>query len=202
MKLQRMILGGVISAICIGSLAACGSDDADQHSSDAVDLQSAPENVRWESVSGVLTPVESDDGPKHSGAVKAGWAHTPQGAVMAAINTQVAMATADDDTWPEVSRTLLADGAGRDQWAQGRSLMTVAGTVKNPATFEGFRIADYNDEVTTIVLAIDYPSIGLTATPVQVTWQEDWKTVVPTQDQVIDPQRISSIDGFTKFSAD
>lgn len=80
--------------------------------------------------------------------------------------------------------------------------MTVAGTVKNPATFEGFRIADYNDEVTTIVLAIDYPSIGLTATPVQVTWQEDWKTVVPTQDQVIDPQRISSIDGFTKFSAD
>lgn len=206
MRTKQLSLMGMCFAVVATLLVACGGGDSDSDGSApesaAPDLQAAPADAKWESVAGIKTPVETADGPRQGGKVPSGFEHTPQGAVVAAINAQVAMATADDDTWPEVSKVMLVDGPGRDQWAQGRSLMTVSGTVKDPAKFKGFRIADYKDELTTMVLAVEYPGVGLTAVPVQVTWQNDWKAVLPTQQQAVQPKPIKSMDGFTDFSAE
>lgn len=189
-------------------LTGCSSDDetAPTETTEAVapDLTSAPADAHWQPVSGITVPVKSADGPDSSDPVYHGYAHTPQGAVLAAINGQVAMAIADDTKWDEVSTTLLAPGQGRDQWAQGRALVSVApGAVQtNPATFQGFKITEFSDDRTQVLLAADYPGVGLTVYPVQLIWQNDWKIVVPTLGAAPDLTRLGSLEGFTPFSAD
>lgn len=178
--------------------AGCSKQEEPQES------MPAPAETTWQSVAGIFAPVESADGPFHDSPVLHGYARTPQGAAVAAINGQIAMATSDDDHWPQVSRMLLAPGEGRDQWAQGRSLVSIApGTVQqHPATIEGFRVSDYSEDKATVVVAANYPGTGLAAYPVQVEWiADDWKIVVPTQDNAVDMTELDTLDGFVPFAA-
>ncbi len=186
------------------AITACSSAEEEQsvetQAEESVDLAKAPD-ASWEEVAGIPAPVDSTDGPENSTPVPHGYTHTPQGAVQAAILGQVWMATADDETWPEVSSIMTAPGQGRDQWAQGRSLITVSGEVDNPPQFKGFYISDYDENNAQVVLATEYPDVGLTAYPVQLTWQDDWKLVLPTLDTAPDLEEIESLDGFTPFEA-
>lgn len=186
------------------AITACSSAEEEQsvetQAEESVDLEKAPD-ASWEEVAGIPAPVDSTDGPESSTPVPHGYTHTPQGAVQAAILGQVWMATADDETWPEVSSIMTAPGQGRDQWAQGRSLITVSGEVDNPPQFKGFYISDYDENNAQVVLATEYPDVGLTAYPVQLTWQDDWKLVLPTLDTAPDLEEIESLDGFTPFEA-
>lgn len=180
------------------AMAGCGTEEETE------DAVAAPEGAHWASVAGVLAPVESADGPYKQEPVLHNYARTPQGAAVAAINGQIAMATADDNVWPDVSKTLLAPGQGRDQWAQARSLVSIApGSVQDtPATIEGFYLADYSEDKATVLVAANYPDVGLAAYPVQVEWiAEDWKIVVPTQDNTVDMTRLDTLDGFVPFAA-
>lgn len=179
-------------------LTGCGKDNG------ARDTMTAPENARWANVAGVLAPVESTDGPFAQQPVLHSYTRTPQGAAVAAINGQIAMATADDNLWPAVSRTLLAPGEGRDQWAQARSLVSIApGTYQHtPATIQGYYVADYSEDKATVVVAANYPQEGLAAYPVQVEWiAEDWKIVVPDQENTVDMTKLDTLDGFVPFAA-
>ena len=186
------------------AITACSSAEEEQsvetQAEESVDLEKAPD-ASWEEVAGIPAPVDSTDGPESSTPVPHGYTHTPQGAVQAAILGQVWMATADDETWPEVSSIMTAPGQGGDQWAQGRSLITVSGEVDNPPQFKGFYISDYDENNAQVVLATEYPDVGLTAYPVQLTWQDDWKLVLPTLDTAPDLEEIESLDGFTPFEA-
>ena len=186
------------------AITACSSAEEEQsvetQAEESVDLEKAPD-ASWEEVAGIPAPVDSTDGPENSTPVPHGYTHTPQGAVQAAILGQVWMATADDETWPEVSSIMTAPGQGRDQWAQGRSLITVSGEVDNPPQFKGFYISDYDENNAQVVLATEYPDVGLAAYPVQLTWQDDWKLVLPTLDTAPDLEEIESLDGFTPFEA-
>ena len=186
------------------AITACSSAEEEQsvetQAEESVDLEKAPD-ASWEEVAGIPAPVDSTDGPENSTPVPHGYTHTPQGAVQAAILGQVWMATADDETWPEVSSIMTAPGQGRDQWAQGRSLITVSGEVDNPPQFKGFYISDYDENNAQVVLATEYPDVGLTAYPVQLTWQDDWKLVLPTLDTAPVLEEIESLDGFTPFEA-
>lgn len=201
--MKKMIATMAVAA-SLFTLSACGSEQEEQtaetQEENTVDLTRAPD-AKWNSVSGIQAPVESTDGPEDNSPVPHGYARTPQGAVQAAILGQVWLATADDETWPDVSATMTAPGQGRDQWAQGRSLMTVSGTVENPPVFKGFHISDYSEDEAQVVLATEYPDVGLTAYPVQLTWQDDWKLVLPTLDTAPDLEEIESLDGFTPFEA-
>lgn len=201
---MKKIITAIALSASLFTVTACGSDQEEQatemQAEEAVDLERAPD-ASWESVSGIQAPVESTDGPKENSPVPHGYERTPQGAVQAAILGQVWMATADDQTWTDVSSTMTAPGQGRDQWAQGRSLMTVSGTVTNAPAFKGFRITDYDEDNAQVVLATEYPGVGLTAYPVQLTWQGDWKLVLPSLDTAPDLEEIDGLDGFVEFEA-
>lgn len=199
---KTLIAIAMATGLC--AITACSSAEEEQsvetQAEESVDLEKAPD-ASWEEVAGIPAPVDSTDGPESSTPVPHGYTHTPQGAVQAAILGQVWMATADDETWPEVSSIMTAPGQGRDQWAQGRSLITVSGEVDNPPQFKGFYISDYDENNAQVVLATEYPDVGLTAYPVQLTWQDDWKLVLPTLDTAPDLEEIESLDGFTPFEA-
>ena len=127
--MRRRPLATLAAALtAVAALVAGCSSSPDQPSEPDWDLAAAP-SAQWVSVAGIATPMSDNDGPAQTTPVPHGYSPSPQGAVLAAINGQVQMATANDELWTEVSQYLLAPGPGRDQWAQARSLVTVDGEV-------------------------------------------------------------------------
>ena len=198
-------LGGLVLAIALaGTLSACSSDEDVTHETEAkVDINAAPSNASWDTVHGLKLP-SADQGPEETQPVRFGYDQSAQGAVLAAMNTQGQLAVADDQTWPEVSRINLAPGKGRDQWAQQRALISVKGNLKKEQAprFEGFKVTDFSDDGAVVVLAVDYPDIGLAAYPVQLQYRnDDWRVILPSQEDDVKPKQLENLDGFTPFSA-
>lgn len=199
----RLTAGAVAVAAV---LTACGSgtDETSTDTAPAPDLQAAPLELTWNQLAGVSVPVSRVDGPKAGTAVnRSGYSHTPQGAVLAAINGQTALAVADDRTWPDVVNTVTAPGPGRDEFAAARAGVTVSGSVPAGAapTFAGFEITDYQVDPLTAAVSVAQ-TIGddnqLYSYPVALQWiGEDWRIVLPTVEENIDAVELDSLDGYT-----
>lgn len=198
MQTRRTSAVLAVSAALI--LAGCSSNDDDKTAEP--DLTSAPE-ASWSTTGGIAVPSSEDDGPSTDEPVAHGYAHTPQGAVLAAINGQTLLATADDGTWVAAANTVLTPGKGKDQWVQARALQTVDGTVRQAAEFVCFQVTDYSDDRAQVVLTLRWPDDKLTAQPTQLAWAgDDWRLVLPDQDNAVDAVEVESLDGCTEFSAE
>ncbi|OAK54049.1 hypothetical protein [Rhodococcoides kyotonense] len=189
------------------ALAACGSgnDDSPAAAPDpAPDLRSAPAELTWREVAGVSVPTSRVDGPHTGTSVnRSGYAQTPQGAVLAAINGQTALAVADDRSWPEVVNTVTAPGPGRDEFAAARAAVTVSGSVPADAApkFVGFEVTDYSSDPLSAGVSVAQ-TIGtgteLFSYPVALQWiSGDWRIVLPTSEENIDAVEIDNLDGYT-----
>lgn len=122
---------------------------------------------------------------------------------MAAINGQVSLAVTGDADWPQMANTILAPGKGKDQWVQARSLMSVSGAVADPAVFSCFKISDYSDERAQVMLTVTWPDGKKTAQPTQLVWQaDDWRLVLPDQDNAPDAVVVDGDEDCTAFSAE
>lgn len=186
-----------VAALGVSGLAACtGSDDS------GPDLTSAPE-ATWITRGGISVPTAPDgDGPTTDDPTPHGYAHTPQGAVLAAINGQVSLATTTDDDWPVMANTILAPGLGKDQWVQARSLLSVTSSVKDPAAFTCFKITDYAEDRAQVMLTLTWPDGKKTAQPTQLAWQgNDWRLVLPDQEQANDAVVADNQTDCTAFAA-
>lgn len=210
MRDQRHRLLAALTIVCaVGmGLVACSSDDRSAQEAPqeqlAVDVTSAPAETQWVvGPAGLSYPVSAAAGPREQGVVPHGFEPSPQGAVVAAVVTQVFMSGADDETWPEVSQTLIEPGLGRNQWAQARGLMSVSDQpMDNPPVFRGFRVNDYSESSAVVTLAVSYPSGELAVLPVQLSRSSgDWKVVLPTQQDAPDLQEISEEELTTSFTA-
>ncbi|WP_407727630.1 hypothetical protein ACJEDT_25740 (plasmid) [Rhodococcoides fascians] len=195
------------TAATVLALAACGSgkDDTPTSAPDAApDLRSAPAELTWREVAGVSVPTSRVDGPRTGTSVnRSGYSQTPQGAVLAAIVGQTALAVADDRSWPEVVNTVTAPGPGRDEFAAARTAVTVSGSVPADAApkFVGFEITDYRQDPLTAAVSVAQ-TIGtgdqIYAYPVALQWiSDDWRIVLPTAEENIDAVELDSLDGYT-----
>lgn len=209
MSKYRRTLAALAAGMLLTASTAC-SNDEQAPEPEVVDVSSASADLTWRTVAGLEVPTSHEDGPAQTSPPQ-GYSHSPQGAALAAANGQVALATAPDSTWPEVVRTVTAPGAGRDQWAQARVLMSVSGAVDpaDAATFTGFKITDYSPEKAIVLLATRTPAAEgdseplVTAYPVQLAWTgADWKLVLPTQSDNVDAAEIESLNGFTTWDED
>ncbi|MDV7991567.1 hypothetical protein [Rhodococcus sp. IEGM 1374] len=195
------------TAATVLALAACGSgnDDTPAAAPDpGPDLRSAPAELTWREVAGVSVPTSRVDGPLAGTSVnRSGYAQTPQGAVLAAINGQTALAVADDRAWPEVVNTVTAPGPGRDEFAAARAAVTVSGSVPAAAApkFVGFEVTDYSSDPLSAGVSVAQ-TIGtgteLFSYPVALQWiSGDWRIVLPTSEENIDAVEIDNLDGYT-----
>ena len=196
------------TAATVLALAACGSgSDAAPNTSAATpapDLRTAPAELAWREVAGVSVPTSPVDGPDTGTSVnRSGYTQTPQGAVLAAINGQTALAVADDRAWPEVVNTVPAPGPGRDEFAAARAAVTVSGSVPADAApkFVGFEVTEYsNDPLSAAVSVAQTIGTGteLFSYPVALQWiSGDWRIVLPTSEENIDAVEIDNLDGYT-----
>lgn len=202
----RPALAAVAATLLLVGSSGCSNDEQPQETAQT-DVSAAPAELTWRSVAGLQVPTSRVDGPARTSPPQ-GYSRSPQGAALAAANGQAALATAPDDTWPEVVRTVTAPGPGRDQWAQARVLMSVSGAVEESvaATFSGFKVTEYSPDRAIVLVATSTPPEGggteplLTAYPVQLAWTGgDWKLVLPTQEDEVDAAEIESLEGFTTW---
>lgn len=201
MKMKNTWSVLLASVALAGTLVGCSNND--EEAAPSWDTTAAPASVTWLAAQtrGIKVP-SGPDGPKSTDPVPHGWSPSPQGAVLAAMNAQVYMATAGENLWPEVSNWMIAPGQGRDQWAQARALMDIDGTVASPPVFKGFKFSEFSENKAVVVLAADYPGQGLLGYPVQLDHSSgDWRVVLAPQGQEPDltPISESAFDEFVKF---
>lgn len=190
MKRQKTVVAVTIAALV---LASCSTTETSETGSEW-DTERAPEQVRWESgPAGLAYPVSEVSGPFETTPVPHGWTADPQGAVLAAMTSQVFLSGADDTLWPTVAQTLIEPGPGRDQWAQARSLVSVEGTLDQAPVMQSFQVNDFSESTALVTVAARWPDGTVAGLPVQLSRsQGDWRVVLPTQEQAPDLTALSN----------
>ena len=174
-------------------------------------------SVRWSSFYGVELPVSAQAGPSGtSGGIAAGFAHTPLGALLAAVNIGV-RANAQwgprifttvirrQVTGPDAAALLAACQAAYDQAAQSGQVAggQPLGTVH--VTEQAFRWITYTPAAAILDLAVAGPGDGgatvRASVQMEVVWDGgDWKAVAPPGgDWGNSAAELSSLAGYTAF---
>lgn len=200
----RRYVPGVVLGLCTALLVGCSSGEGKETVEQDWDTSIGPQEVTWSSSVGCLAlPSSVVSGPheQEPGAVPHGFERSPQGAVMAAVLGQGWLAAADDDQWPTVVNQLVAPGQGKDQWAQARATLSVEGCLDPAPEFMGFAFDSFTQERASLALAVRRPDGGLYAMPTQLVWQEDdWRLVLPSQEEAVDAVELDDLDGFVEFA--
>ena len=143
-------------------------------------IPAVPPEAKWELVGTIAAPTE----PKTIGpGIKQGkrrlcFAHSPTGALFAAVNFVAATQAANGD--PAILRELTAQGAARDksieQAGSGGGYDSSGGV-----QVAGFRVSTYTADETTIDLAFTVRDKGYARLPLSLRWERgDWKIVIAT----------------------
>lgn len=205
--MRRTTTAAAIAGVALAltaTVAGCSSDSSNTGSDHPVkvDTTSAPANLTWENWQGVELPQSTEDGPKGYAFPRMGYAHSPQGAVLAAIRGQAVLALASDQQWGGAVPVVTAPGPGRDAFAANRAMVSVKAPVpadKAPV-FVGFKVTKYQqgDPSTAGVLVAEKLGNGLYSYPVALQWiSNDWRIVLPTAAENIDAATLANLDGYT-----
>ena len=161
----------------------------------------APTDVTWSIVNTVAVPTSSSAGPlQTSGLVARCYAHTPRGALMAAVNLFYRVAVEAPQV--TVVQEQVVPGAGAT--ALENQLKTVTDPIQagELAQLAGYRIVSYTPDTTVITLVNgSVQSNTLKASDVTVQWSGgDWKLVVGPDGSISGPgTSITSLAGYTAF---
>ena len=173
--------------------------------------------LRWSSYHGVELPSSAVAGPRHTGGGLAwGFAGTPLGALLAALNIAVRAnaqwgpdvfvpTIGDQVTGPDAAALLAACQAGYGQASQAAHITGGQPLGDADATEEAFRWAAWTPADATADLVSAGPGSGgvtiRASTRVQVVWQDgDWRVVAPPGgDWGNAAARLTSLAGYTVF---
>jgi len=173
---------------------------------DAAELASPPADVAWRVFDGFALPEGSADGPRTvDGAVEAGFARTPRGALLAAVQITARMLVAPGDGWRQVVLRQVLPGPGREAWlrVRGEAAEAIPGTTADYAQVAGYRYVTWSPDVAVLQLVTrtamaDAPDT-LAVSTLTLCWTEaapggaDWRlelqpdgSPTPTKHQVPD----------------
>ncbi|WP_216897339.1 hypothetical protein [Nocardia alni] len=162
-----------------GALAGCGTHSA--HPSVGADLTRVPAGLHWDTFAGIAIPA-GDDGPASTGVTDTGYAQTPQGAALAALDHTVRISTADNSSWGPIAAAEVASSPGADAWKLARARLRISGPA-NPALAPriiGYRITSYQPDKASVTAYSVYPDKSLAATAIGVIWSGgDWRLSLP-----------------------
>ncbi|WP_063014227.1 hypothetical protein [Nocardia kruczakiae] len=178
-------LTALIGLLGIATLTSCTGPGDHTHppttSSLPADIHAALINTTTAVYQGISLPM-ADQGPHTvTGAVAAGFTHTPAGAALAAIHALVRISVAPDDQWALVGQQMLAAGAERDDWAVARAQMSITTPVTGtPPKILGYRITGYTPDRADTAIYTQQSDTSLTCNTATVIWQAgDWKLLLP-----------------------
>jgi hypothetical protein len=164
---------------------------------------STPTGAEWTLVGDMAEPgAPATLGPeRHVRGLGACYAHSPLGALYAAVNVMAAFSSQPQST---VTMLLGVPGAARDAAVRvavttdDRDLEQIAG---GPSTLIGFAFSSYSAQQAAITLALQGPSGAQVAIPLVMQWVgDDWRFVVPPGGQLAATE-LQSMAGFVAWGA-
>jgi hypothetical protein len=173
--------------------------------------------LAWADFHGIQLPKSAEAGPRHSRAgLTWGFAHTQEGALLAAINIAVRTGAqwGPDIYWPTIryqvtgpdaAALLKADASGYAALRAATHVRPGQLTGRGYAVEAGFRFVAYTPADATVDIVTQGPGTGgmtvRTATRVEVVWlRGDWRVVAPPGgDWANSATAISSLTGYTSF---
>jgi hypothetical protein len=152
--------------------------------------------VHWERFKGVAVPFSPAVGPLDvQGDIARCYAHTPRGALMAAVQISVRL---DRSTlWQKILGQQVIAGEGKAAYARVRPTDRVVPD-KEAAQIAGFRIVSYTPQTAVVgTVSRDPARGGRTARTTTVRWDGDWK-LAPTSEGSAGsaPQVVDSLSGY------
>lgn len=169
----------------------CMADDSDQSLP-----RTAPRQVHWERFEGVAVPFSPVVGPLDvQGDVARCYAHTPRGALFAAV--QISVRLDRSARWQKILGRQVVAGEGKAAYARVRAAGQVVPAGK-AAQVTGFRIVSYTPQTAVVgTVSRDPARGGRTARTTTVKWEGDWK-LAPTAEGSSGsvPKKVGSLSGF------
>lgn len=177
----------------------------------------AGQGLTWASFHGMQLPASPTAGPRDTrGGLASGFAHTPQGALLAAINVGVRTAAqwgsaifvptiTHQVTGPATAALLHAEETAYAQLRAAAHIRPGQPAGQGYAAEDGYRFTTWSPGAATVdILTIGPTASGATvlaATTVQVVWQRgDWRVLAPPGGNWANAATaISSPAGFTIF---
>ncbi|MCS0604176.1 hypothetical protein NX794_23605 [Streptomyces sp. LP11] len=159
----------------------------------------APDDVTWSLTKTAALPRSKSAGPMVVNGLSATcYAHTPRGALLAAVNTPYRVALAAPGKAP-VEKSVLP-GAGRDKLEGQLSQVDVqAGELSQVA---GFRVVSYTQQTAVVTLVNGSTDAhNLKASDITVQWSDaDWKVVAREDGSLTTPATpVSDLVGYIQF---
>lgn len=145
-------------------------------------LTAAPARLQWQRIwGGAAVPVSGSDGPARiDGGVAAGFARTPQGAALAAMDAIGRAYAAPETIWQRVVRERFYSGSDALIDGFARSRASAPGMARFVTVPEGVRIqSGYRDDLAVVQLAVRSTSGYAIATWPLVWVDGDWRIRVP-----------------------
>ncbi|MBB3040087.1 hypothetical protein [Hoyosella altamirensis] len=211
---MRKTLTAAIAAAFVFAVG-CGSTTNDANADRLVESQmAAPPDAAWTSLRGVQVPSGADGPRSGSGAERTGYARTPHGALLAALNAETAVSLASDSEWARVLTSMTVPGPGRDEYAAARALVSITGEAGASAPrWAGYRWISWDDKKASLEAVTETPDGELHARELRVQWminpsaaegetEGDWRLVLEPTGEAQPPRPVGSLDNYYAFSAE
>jgi hypothetical protein len=182
-------------------------------------LATAGAGLRWTSFHGIALPSSPSAGPHHArNGLAWGFARTPRGALLAAVNIAVRTAAQWGPDIYQLTITRQITGPARHELLQADAsqyaALRAAAHVRNGkpagrgyAVEAAYRFTTYTHEHATVVIVTEGPGASSTvmaATKVRLTWRRgDWRVIAPPHGNWADAATaVHSLTGYTTFTSE
>lgn len=138
----------------------------------------APEGVSWSFFQGYALPSSETAGPLQvKGSVHAGYSHSPEGALLAAVQIGIRVGFTAGEEWRRVVEQQTIPSGGQDAFVKLRGTVTDFTVVPGEAPqYAGFRFVTYSPDAAVLQLATRTPQGDLQVGTKTVRWVDgDWK---------------------------
>jgi hypothetical protein len=145
-------------------------------------LIAAPGGIMWQrGWGGAALPFSRSDGPTTvAGGIASGFAHTPQGAGLAAADAMARALAAPDGVWQQVIATRFLGDQAALIARYARSRADTADAAKYVVVPAGFKVVDYRDDFTVVQIGLRTPQGQAAYSSWPMAWaDDDWRVRIP-----------------------
>ncbi|MEU4605240.1 hypothetical protein AB0F43_19840 [Kribbella sp. NPDC023972] len=163
----------------------------------------APPAVTWQFEADMLIPLQQEGGPSVTDrtGVRSCFAHSPTGAVLAAMN--VLGQIRNPDLTDDVLATRVMPGPGRDRAIREARVSTTPRNEGKVAQFTGFKVFDYQPNRVVLQIAVQIDEAKVASLPVTMVWYRgDWRAALQDDGSFngeVAPDVLQSLDGYVRF---
>lgn len=164
----------------------------------------APPAVSWVFEADMMIPLQKQGGParQDQNGLRYCYAHSPTGAVMAAMGTLGQIR--NPDLTEAVLRRRVVPGPGRNiAMKQAKTSATPDSGTTRTAQFTGFKILDYQPDRAIVSVAVRVDARSVASLPVTMAWHDgDWKMALQPDGTIngeTEPDLLGSLDGYVRF---